>query len=125
MSPKNSSDKETKDPIEIELEVIKTPMGLVPSVEGLHKVVERLYQEIQTLKIEHNSFSRLLAEQVYALETFRSELEEIRGSLRHIGPSIREELLKITAHISALESTIEDQVVGLELKIKTLEKQWE
>ena len=125
MSPKNSSDKETKDPIEIELEVIKTPMGLVPSAEGLHQVVERLYQEIQTLKIEHNSLSRLLAEQVYSLETFRSELEEIREGLRNIGPNMREELQKDTAHISALESTIEDQVVNLELKIKTFEKQLE
>jgi len=125
MSPKNSSDKETKEPIEIELEVIKTPIGLVPSAEGLHQVVEQIYQEIRALKIENNSLSRLLAEQVYSLETFRSELDEIRGSLSHIGSSIREDLQKITAHISALESTIEDQVVNLELKIKTLEKQLE
>ncbi|MFX0197316.1 MAG: hypothetical protein ACFFCW_14425 [Candidatus Hodarchaeota archaeon] len=111
-----------KEKVEIELNVIKTPMGLVPSVEGLHQVTERLYQDLQELKAENASLRRLLADQAYSFETIRSELDEVREIITRIGNVFRKNFRRITANISALESTIESQTVNLEIKIQELEK---
>lgn len=126
---KKSSGSDTmtanKEKVEIELDVIKTPMGLVPSIEGLHQVAERFFQDLQELKAENASLRRLLADQAYTLEMIRTELEEVRETITRIGHVFRENFRKITANISALESTIEGQTVNLEIKIRELEKRLE
>lgn len=125
MSPGSDPQNEAKEPVEIELDVIKTPKGLVPSVEGLHQVVERVYQDLMELKSENRSLRRLLAEHAYSLETIRSELVEVREALTRVEHTSRADLREITALVSALESSIEDHTVNLEIKIRTLEKQLE
>ena len=125
MSPGSDPKNDINEPVEIELDVIKTPKGLVPSVEGLHQVVEHIYHELRKLKIENRSLYRLLADHAYSLESTRSELAKLREALDISGKTSKADIRKITAQILAVESSIEDHTVNLEIKIRTLEKKLE
>ncbi len=125
MSPGSDPKNDINEPVEIELDVIKTPKGLVPSVEGLHQVVERIYHELIKLKTENRSLYRLLADHSYSLESTRSELAKLRETLDISKKSSKVDIRKLAAQISAVESSIEDHTVNLEIKIRTLEKKLE
>jgi len=131
---KQSSDKE----VALEIEAIKTPAGLVPTVKSVEKVVnslnvlskdiantrDTLLERILNVEKDVITVRKILAEQTVTLEATRETLSELSSKIVDAFKQFTERWREIEDTITSMEVTLREIQERLEeLSIKIEEKE--
>jgi len=133
-SKRNSSNNKE---VTFEIEAIKTPAGLVPSVKSVEKVVnslnilsediantrDTLLERILNVEKDVISIRKLLAEQIVALEATKETLNELTSKITSALKQFTDKWREIEDAMTSMDVTIREMQEGLEeLSIKIEEE---
>jgi len=134
-SPRRSSSNSKE--VAFEIEAIKTPAGLVPTVKGVEKIVnslnilsediantrDTLLERILNVEKDVISIRKLLAEQIVALEATKGTLNELTSKITTVLKQFTDKWREIEDTITSMDVTIREMQERLEeLSIKIEEE---